>query len=43
VDPLIHGSVCIVVNYAVVRSFRGTLASTIFLFIFQLGYLGPIL
>jgi lysophospholipid acyltransferase 5 len=39
VDPLIHGSICILVTFIVTRLFKGTLASTIFLFVFQLGYL----
>ena len=39
VDPLVHGTICILMNYLVMRLFKGTLVSTVFLFIFQLGYL----
>ena len=38
-DPLIHGSVCILTTFAVTRLFKGSLPSTIFLFVFQVFYL----
>ena len=36
---LIHGPICILVTFLVTRIFRGNLASTLFLFVFQLVYL----
>jgi hypothetical protein len=38
-EPLIHGTLCILLTFIVTRLFKGSLASTIFLFVFHIGYL----
>ena len=39
-DALIHSSTCIMVTWATLKIFQGSLPSTIFMYIFHMGYLG---
>jgi len=38
-EALAHGTICILINYAVMKLFDGSLATTVFLFVFQLVYM----